>query len=101
MALGIGKIKDLYKLQKEAKSMQKQMQSVIIDGESKAKDVIVRINGVSEIIDMDIDDELLTVEKKDKLIEKIKEAFADAQKKLQKEMMKDMDMDKMKSMLGM
>ncbi len=96
-----GKLKDMYKLQKEARSMQKQMKKVSIDGESKDGLVVIRINGLQEIEDMDIAEELLDASKKEDLVKRIKQALKDAQKKLQREMMKDMDLDKMRSMLGL
>ncbi len=101
MALGLGKVKDLYKMQKEARDMQKKMKKIIIDGESKDGDVIVRINGTQEVEDIDIEDELLSPDKKKDLVKKLMQALKDAQKKLQREMMKDMDMGKMKEMMGM
>ena len=99
--MAFGKVKELYKLQKEARSMKKQMKKLSIVGKSKKEDVVLKIDGTQEIVDMDIAEELLDPSKKDALIEKIKQAYTDAQKKLQKEMMKDVDMDKMKNMLGM
>lgn len=99
--VGFGKVGDLYKLQKEARAMQKQMKALIIDGESKSGDVVVRINGTQEIEDIDIAEELLSPGNKEKLVKEIKQALKSAQKKLQKEMMKDMDLDKLKGMMGM
>lgn len=101
MAVGFGKVKELYKLQKEARAMQKKMKAVNVDGESKSGEVVVRINGVNEVVDIDIDESLLVLEKKDVLIKQLKQAFKSAQKKLQREMMKDMDMNKLKGMMGM
>ena len=100
MAVNFGQLGDMYKLQKEARAMQKKMKAIIIEGESKDGSVVVRINGVQEIEDMEIDNELLTSEKHDELVKKIKQAFKSANKKLQKEMMKDMDMGKLKGMMG-
>jgi DNA-binding protein YbaB len=97
----LGKVNELYKLQKEARSMQKKMKSITIDGESKDGSVVVRINGLQEIEDIDIDEALLSSEKKNELVKKLKQAIKSANKKLQKEMMKDMDMGKLKGMLGM
>lgn len=99
--MAFGKVGDLYKLQKEARAMQKQMKALIIDGESKSGDVVVRINGTQELEDIDIAEELLHSDKKEALVKEIKQALKAAQKKLQKEMMKDMDMDKLKGMMGM
>ncbi|MBU0975337.1 MAG: YbaB/EbfC family nucleoid-associated protein [Patescibacteria group bacterium] len=96
-----GKLGELYKMQKEAREMQKKMKALIIDGESKDGLVVVSINGTQEIEDVSIEDSLLSVDRKDDLIKRLKQAAKAANKKLQKEMMKDMDMGKLKGMLGM
>lgn len=93
-------MKDLYKLQKEARQMQKKMKKLQIEGVSKDELVSVIINGVQEIDDIHIDDELLSPARKNDLVKALQQAFKDANKSLQKEMMKDMDMDKMRSMLS-
>ncbi len=100
MANMFSQAKDLYKMQAEARAMQKKMKQIEIAGYSKDELVEVRINGVNEINEIEIDDELLSPKKKRKLIKGIKQAIKDANKKLQKEMVKDMDLDKIKSMLG-
>ncbi|HEX9804483.1 MAG TPA: YbaB/EbfC family nucleoid-associated protein [Candidatus Dojkabacteria bacterium] len=93
--------KDLWKLQKEAREMQKKMKAIKISGMSDDEKVEVIIDGTQEILELFIDDAMMEVDKKNDLAKGVKQAIKDAQKKLQKEMMKDMDMDKMKSMLGM
>lgn len=99
MANPFGQVKDLYKLQKEAKRMQEEMKQILVTGESKKSLVKVTLNGAQELVDISMDDELLT--DKAELKKHIKDAYADAQKRLQKEMAKGMDMDKLKGMLGM
>jgi len=96
----IGQIKDLYRLQKEARQMQRQMRAVKISGMSDDELIEIIIDGTQEIQDIFIDNELLSVDRKNDLIKGIKHAMKDAQKKLQKEMMKDIDIGKMKSMMG-
>lgn len=93
-------IKDLYKLQKEAKEMQKKMKQIMVDGFSDDEDVKIRMNGLQEIESIDIDDDLINVENKKDLTKAIIQAVKDAQKRLQKEMAKDMDVSQIKSMLG-
>jgi nucleoid-associated protein EbfC len=95
----IGAVKDIYKLQKEAKKMQEEMKLVLVTGESKKGLVKVTLNGVQELVDLNFDDQLM--DDKVELKKHIKDAYADAQKKLQKEMARGMDMDKLKGMLGM
>lgn len=100
MANPFGQMGDLYKLQKEARQMQKQMKNISVSGFSKNEDVEVVIDGTQEIQEIGIEDELMNPDKKKDLTKGIMQAMKDAQKKLQKEMMKDMDMDKLKGMLG-
>ena len=101
MAIGFGKLGDMYKMQKEARQMQKKMKALIIEGESKDGSVVVSINGLNQLEEADFDDSLLSPGNKDKLVKNLKQAFKSANKKLQKEMMKDMDMNKLKGMMGM
>jgi len=100
MAMGFGKLGDIYKMQKEARKMQKKMKALVIEGESKDGTVVVSINGLNHLESADFDDELLNPESKKRLIKNLKQAMKSANKKLQKEMMKDMDMNKLKGMMG-
>jgi DNA-binding protein YbaB len=93
-------LKDVYKLQKEAKEMQKKMKNISITAFSDDEDVKLVMNGMQEIEEMEINDELMTVENKKHLIKALKEAIKDGQKKLQKELAKDMDISQLKNMLG-
>lgn len=99
--MAFNQMKELYKLQKEARKMQKQMKKMSVEGVSKDEDVKVVINGVQEIEDIVIAEELLNPARKVDLVKGIKEAHKDASKKVQKQMAQDMDLDQMKSMLGM
>lgn len=100
MAGAFNQLKDLYKLQKEARSMQKKMKSTKVEGISDDELVRVFINGTQEIEEMEIDDQLLSVDRKRDLVKDIKQALKDSQKRLQKELMKDMDINQLKGMLG-
>ena len=93
-------LKDIYKLQKEAREMQKKMKEVKIAGVSDNEDVKIYMNGLQEIDNIEIADELLSVENKKQLVKEFKEAMKDAQKRLQKELSKDMDISQLKNMLG-
>jgi DNA-binding YbaB/EbfC family protein len=100
MANIFSQAKELYKMQAEARAMQKKMQEIVVSGLSKNEQVEVRVNGANELQQVNIDDELIDQSKKALLEKSIKQAFQDANKKLQKELMKGMDINKMKSMLG-
>lgn len=93
-------LKDVYKLQKEAREMQKKMKALTIEAYSDDEDVKVVMNGMQEVEEIEINDELMNPDKKKYLIKAIKEALKDGQKKLQKELAKDMDIDQIKNMLG-
>lgn len=95
-----GKLGDIYKLQKEAREMQKNMKVIKVSGLSRNEDVEVVMDGTQEILEIGINDELINLDKKNYLEKAIIEAVKDAQKKIQKEMMKNMDLDKIKQMLG-
>jgi DNA-binding YbaB/EbfC family protein len=95
-----GKAKDLYAMQKEARAMQKQMKQLKVEGRSEDELVLILMNGVQEIENIEIHDELMDINEKNQLVKSLKQAWKDAQKNLQKEMMKDFDMDKLKGMLG-
>jgi DNA-binding protein YbaB len=100
MAGMFNQAKDLLKMQREAGAMQKKMKGLTVSGYSDNEDVKMTINGVQDIQEIEINDELLSVEKKRELVRSIRQASKDAQNKLQKELVKDMDMDKLKSMFG-
>ncbi|MCX8035385.1 MAG: YbaB/EbfC family nucleoid-associated protein [Candidatus Dojkabacteria bacterium] len=95
-----GAIKDIYKMQQNAKKMQEQMKNVLVVGKSKKEELEVTINGLHELVSLKIsNDDVL----KDKtLLEKcLKDSMSEAQKQLQKELAKGMDMDSIRKMLGM
>jgi DNA-binding protein YbaB len=95
-----GKAKDIYAMQKEARAMQKQMKQLRVSGNSEDELVQIVMNGVQELEEINIHDELLGIDSKSDLVRSLKQAWKDAQKNLQKEMMKDFDLDKIKGMLG-
>jgi len=82
------KAKDLYKLQKQARSIKKDLKNTHIEAENEG--VLVTINGEQEVVSVKISDEAL--ENKKKLEESLEKAFNKAVKKSQQigaEMMKD------------
>ena len=100
MANPFGQMKDLYKMQKEAKEMQKKLQAIQITGTSKDGGVTIFMNGAQEFEDIKLSDEMLELCDQDRLRKGMKEAFKDFQKKLQKRMMQDLDIDSLRGMLG-
>lgn len=73
------KVKDMYKLQKQAKQIKRQLKNLHIEAEHEG--VTVVIDGQQEIISVSISDE--TLSNKKKLEESVKRAFEKALKKSQ------------------
>lgn len=92
--------KELIKMQMEAKKMQSKLREKRISGESKDGMFKIFMNGAQEFEDVWIDDDLMDPGMMDRFKKDMKEAFKDYQKKLQKEMAQDIDLDKIKSMLS-
>lgn len=92
--------RELIKMQMEAKKMQNRLREKKISGESRDGMLKIFMNGAQEFEDIWVDDDLMDVEMIDRLKKNMKEAFKDYQKKLQKEMAQDIDLDKIKGMLG-
>jgi DNA-binding YbaB/EbfC family protein len=93
-------MKDLYKMQREAKKMQQEMRQVKVSGQSRDGKVRLYFNGAQEIENVVIEDELLDPAMHDALAERLKEAYKDYQKKLSKELSKDFDINRLRGMLG-
>lgn len=93
-------MREMLKMQSEAKKMQKQLQAKTLKGESKDGLLTVYMNAAQEFQDIDIDQEILEMEDIDQIKKRMKEAFKDYQKKLQKEMMQNMDIDSLKNMFN-
>ncbi|HPR91784.1 MAG TPA: YbaB/EbfC family nucleoid-associated protein [Candidatus Dojkabacteria bacterium] len=98
--MGIGNPIELLKMQSEAKKMQNKLRERKIKGESKNGMVRIYMNGAQEFEDIYIDDAYLDPDMSDEIKKGMKEAFKDYQKKLQKEMIQDVDLDQLKSMFG-
>jgi len=96
----INQAKDMYKMQKEARAMQKKMKLIKLVGLSDDELISIEMDGTQEIKDISIDDSLLSIESKRELLRGLKQAAKAAQKKLQKAMMKDMDLSQIKDMLS-
>ena len=96
----LDQFKDLYKMQKEAKKLQTEMRKIRVTGESRDGLLKMYFNGAQELEDMSIDDELMDPSMKDKFVKDVKEAQKNFQKKLQKQAMKNIDMDQVRNMMG-
>mgnify|MGYP000908422686 FL=1 len=86
-------------MQMEAKKMQSKLREKKITGESKDKMLKITMNGAQEFEDIQIDESLMDIDMIDRFKKDMREAFKDYQKKLQKEMAQDIDLDKIKGLL--
>ncbi len=89
----LGKMKDLYNLQKQAKTIKKQLASIHIEAEVDW--VVVVMSAEMEIISIHIPDELMDVSKKSALQAAILKAIEKAKKKAE-----EISAEKMKWVLG-
>ncbi len=87
-------------MQMEAKKMQSKLREKKITGESKDKMLKITMNGAQEFEDIQIDENLMDIDMIDRFKKDMSEAFKDYQKKLQKEMAQDIDLDKIKGLLS-
>jgi DNA-binding YbaB/EbfC family protein len=93
-------IREMLKMQSEAKKMQKKLKEKKITGESKDGLLKIFMNAAQEFEDIHIDPEILEMDQLDGIKKRMKEAFKDYQKKLQKQMVQDMDIDSLKNMFN-
>lgn len=93
-------IREMLKMQSEAKKMQKKLKEKKIVGESKDGLLKVFMNASQEFEDIFIDEDILNPDELDGIKKRMKEAFKDYQKKLQKEMVQNMDIDSLKNMFN-
>ena len=91
---------ELLKMQNEAKKMQAKMRERKIKGESKNGMVIIFMNGAQELEDIYIDEQYLDPDMAEAVRNGFKEAFKDYQKKLQKDMAQDIDMEQIKKLFN-
>ena len=96
----IGQIGKLNKMRQAADKKKKEMEAIKVAGESDKGRVKVTLNGVHDIVNMEIDNELLSPERKEMLVKAINSAYSDAKKKLEKELAKTVDIKQLMDMLG-
>ncbi len=88
-----GKARDIYKLQKQAKQIKKELVNIHIEAETNG--VVITVNGEMEVIAAKIPDELKTAENSEKLQAAIVSAANKAIKKAQ-----EIAAEKMKGVMG-
>lgn len=70
-------------LKNNFKEMQKKLLETQIEGRSKDNSVIIKINGLKEIIDIQIDERLLNTNSKEELEQVIKDTFNTTMKSIE------------------
>ena len=80
-----GQMKDMYGLAKKAKQMQKELKGLEIEANSGDGTINVVVSGEMKIVSIEIADELLNPESKQKLINTLKETVAQAMSRAQNE----------------
>jgi len=81
--VNIGKLKQVMDMRKAAKKMQKSLGDELVVGEAAGGSIKVSMDGNQKITNVEIADELMSPESKDKVQGGIADAHKDAQKKLQ------------------
>lgn len=90
------KLKQFQDIRSQAKKIQNELEKETVTVNAASNSVVLTMDGNLKMTGLAIDDEMLAPEKKDKLIDAIKSAHADALKKMQRTMAM-----KMKEMGGM
>ncbi len=80
----LGKLKQFKDLRDQGKKMQELLAGESVTVDTAGKKVVMTMNGNLEMSALAIDDEMMTVGNKEKLQNAIKEAHADALKKMQR-----------------
>jgi DNA-binding YbaB/EbfC family protein len=91
-------IKEMLKMQNEARKIQKQLKEQKIVGESKDGLLKIYMNAAQEFEDIEIDPDIFDSNDVENFKKRMKEAFKDYQKKLQRQMAQSMDVDALKNM---
>jgi nucleoid-associated protein EbfC len=84
------KLKQYKDLRDTAKKAQSMLEQITVHGDAKGGKVAVVMDGNQNILNLDIDESLLSPEHKQEIEEGVKEAIKNAMRKLQREMMMKM-----------
>jgi len=88
-------MKDLWKLQKEAKKMQKELRETVVEAEGEGGKIKIEINGEQTVQKIEIDESLLKPENKTNLEKSLVHTLQEGNKAVQK-----IAAQKGKSMMG-
>lgn len=90
------KLKQFKDLRSQAKSLQNTLSAETVHAEAKGGKIDLVMDGNQKIISLDIADELMKPERKDEVVNGLKDAFHDATKKVQRVMAEKMRASGMK-----
>lgn len=91
---------DTGKLLMKAQQTKSKMSKISAAGRSKSGQTAIMLNGMNDIIDLEVEDEFFEKLTKSKLKNEILEAYKDARKELEAAISEGMDMDTIKGMFG-
>jgi len=80
----LGKLKQFKDLREQGKKMQSLIEGETVTTRAAGDKVVLTMDGNMKITGLAIDDEMMSVDKKEKLQEAIKDAHGDALKKMQR-----------------
>lgn len=95
---GIGKVGEAIKM---AQQQQNKLKGMQVTGESRDHLVKVQLNGLFEMLSINIDETLVQRGNAQDIKRDIMDAFNNARKAMEKEMQKGMDVEQAKKMLGL
>lgn len=96
------KLKQFQDIKKQAKALQDQLSGESVTVKAAGDKVVLTMDGNMKITGLAIDDEMMSVDKKEKLQDAIKKAHADASKQMQRIMaMKIKDMGGLPNIPGL
>lgn len=91
---------DTAKMIRKAQQAKSQMGKIEVIGKSKSGNLSILMNGLTEILEVNVEETLMVGLTAKQLQKEIKEAYSDARKQLEAAMRNNMSMDSLKDLLG-
>jgi|GEM_PF-3902499 len=91
---------DTAKMIRKAQQAKSQMSKIQVIGKSKSANLAILMNGLTEIVEVQCEEAILSGLTTRKLQQEIKEAYADSRKQLEDAMRNNVSMDSLKDLLG-
>lgn len=91
---------DTAKMIRKAQQAKSQMGKIEVIGRSKSGNLSILMNGLTEIVEVNVEEAIMVGLTTKQLQKEIKEAYSDARKQLELAMRNNMSMDSLKDLLG-